>query len=219
MHTTRPRRTWETGESSLSYDWLVTRDSPRFNLADSNSATGREHMYNVQQKQISVEYSTLLWSWKLESEVWGLRGVRTLTHAPNIRQSFISTMRAFFCGAKSCDEKLTPQLLSSKMLHPRPYRERRKSCVFRVFLSLVSHFIPYRYSRTHIGCNSTTYCHCWWPYYQHHLKTKASNNNKLVENYRSCGNPQTFAYVRKLLLSASRPISSVGWRRGSSVFK
>ena len=35
----------------------------------------------------------------------------------------------------------------------------------------------------------------------------------------SCGNPQTFAYVRKLLLSASRPISSVGWRHGSCVFK
>ena len=36
---------------------------------------------------------------------------------------------------------------------------------------------------------------------------------------RSCGNPRTFAYVQKLLLSASRPISRFGWRHGSSVFK
>jgi hypothetical protein len=28
------------------------------------------------------------------------------------------------------------------MLLPRPYREQRKSCVFRVFFTLVSHFIP-----------------------------------------------------------------------------
>ena len=36
---------------------------------------------------------------------------------------------------------------------------------------------------------------------------------------RSCGNPQTFANVRKLMLSASRPISSVRRRHGSTVFK
>ena len=50
---------------------------------------------------------------------------------------FITEMvRPSLIGTKSCDEKLTRQLLFSKMLHPRPYRERRKSCVFRVFFVL-----------------------------------------------------------------------------------
>ena len=41
----------------------------------------------------------------------------------------------------------------------------------------------------------------------------------LIQVLWSCGNPQTFAFVRKLMLSASRPISSVRWRHGSTVFK
>ena len=45
-------------------------------------------------------------------------------------------LRASLIGTKSCDEKLTPQLLFSKMLLHRPYREHRKSCVFRVFFVL-----------------------------------------------------------------------------------